>query len=75
MVFTLTELALVGLDSLLRAANLLRAAFQANKNSLSAEHTPDFNRVISELVFMLDVVGRYTSQDVMRYRTYWNVRI
>jgi hypothetical protein len=65
MVFTLTELALVDFNGLVRTADLLRAALQVNQHSLSAEHTPVSDRVISELMFMLDVMARFAAQDVI----------
>jgi hypothetical protein len=66
MVFLPTELALVYLNGLIRTTDLLRAAFQVYQHCLSAEHTPVGNRVINEVMFVLDVVGRFTAQDIIR---------
>jgi hypothetical protein len=63
MLFPPTELALVDLDSLLRTTDLLKAAYQVNQYSLSAEHPLVGDRVISEMMFILDVVGWFAAQD------------
>jgi hypothetical protein len=64
IVFSPTELAVVDLDGLVRTADLLRAAFEVNQHSLTAEHTPVGDRVITKVMFVLDVVGRFAAQDV-----------
>ena len=63
IVFSSTELAL---DGLVRTTDLLRAALQVNQLCLLAEHTPVHDRVITEVMFVLDMVGRFTSQGVVR---------
>jgi hypothetical protein len=65
LVFTPTELAFVDLDGLVRTTDFLGAALQKNQHSLSAEHTPVSDCVIIEAMFMLDVVGRFATQDVV----------
>jgi hypothetical protein len=65
MVFSPTEIALVDLNGLVRTTDLLRAAFQVHQHCLSAEHTPVRDRVITEVMFVLDVVGRFTTQNVV----------
>jgi hypothetical protein len=75
MVFPPTELAIVDLYSLLRTADLPRAAFQVYKHSLSAEHFPVGDRVIREAMFALDVLGWFAAQDIVRYRTSLKVRL
>ena len=64
-VFSPTELALVDFNSLVKTADFLRAAFQVNQHCLSTEHTPVSDRVITELMFVLDMVGRFAAQDVV----------
>jgi hypothetical protein len=66
MVFSLTELALVDLNSLLRTTDLLRAAFKVYQHCLCAEHTPVGDCVITEVMFVLDLVGKFAVQDVVR---------
>jgi len=56
----------VDLNGLVRTADFLRAALQVYKQCLSAEHTPVRDRVISEVMFVLDLVGRFAAQDVVR---------
>jgi hypothetical protein len=65
-VFSPPELALVDLNGLVRTTDFLRAAFQLYQHCLSAEHTPVSDRVITEVMFVLDVVGRFAAQDVVR---------
>jgi hypothetical protein len=65
VVFTPTEVALIDFDGLVRTADIFRAAFQEYQHSLSAEHTPVGNCVPTEVMFMLNVVDRFASQDVI----------
>jgi hypothetical protein len=66
MVYSLTELALVDLHGLVRTTDFLRAAFQIHQHCLSAGHTPVRDRVITEVMFVLDVVGRLAAQEDVR---------
>ena len=66
MVFTPTELALINLNGPVRTAELLRAALQVYQQCLPAEHSPVRDRVITEVMFALDLVGRFAAQDVVR---------
>jgi hypothetical protein len=66
MVFSPNEFALVDLNGLVRTAGLLRAALQMYKQCLSAECIPFRKGVITEVVFALDLVGRFAAQDVVR---------
>jgi len=59
MVFTPTELALISLNSLVRTAELLRAALQVYQQCLPAEHSAVRDHVITE------VVGWFMAQDVV----------
>jgi hypothetical protein len=58
MELTPTKFAFIDFDGLVRIANFFRAA-------LSAEHHPVSDCVITEAMFMLDVVGRFATQDVV----------
>jgi hypothetical protein len=71
MVISPTELALVDLNGIVRTTDLLRAAFQVYQHCLYAEHTPVSDRVITEMFFELDVVGRFA----VRYKTSWKVSL
>jgi hypothetical protein len=66
VIFSPTELALVDLNGLVRTADLLRAALQVYQQCLSAEHNPVRDRVITEVKFVLDLVGRFAAQDIVR---------
>ena len=66
MVFSPTELALVDLNGLVRTAGLLRAALLIYQQCLSSEHTTVCKSVITEVMFALDLVGRFAAQDVVR---------
>jgi hypothetical protein len=66
MVFSPTELARVDLNGLVRTIDLLRAAFQVHQHCLSTDYTPVRDRVITEVMFVLDVFGRFAAQDVVR---------
>jgi hypothetical protein len=70
MVFLPTEHALVDPNGFVRTTDFLRAAFQVHQHFLSAEHTPVRDRVITEVIFVLDLVGRFAVHDVVvRYIT------
>lgn len=66
MVFSPTELGLVDLNGLVMPADLLRAALQVYQQCLSAEHTQIRDRVITEVIFVLDLVARFAAKDVVR---------
>jgi hypothetical protein len=66
MVFSPTDLGLAALNGLARTADLLRAALQVYQQYLSAENSPIRDRVITELMFVLDLVGRFAAQVVVR---------
>jgi len=66
MAFSPTELGLVDLNGLVTTADLLRAAVQVYQQCLSAEHTPIRDRVITEVIFVLDLVGRFAAKDVRK---------
>ena len=66
VVFSPSELALVELNGLVRTAGLLRVALQIYQQCVSAEHTPVCKGVITEVMFALDLVGRFAAQDVVR---------
>jgi hypothetical protein len=66
MVFSPTQLGLFDLNGLVRTADFLRAALQLYQQYLSAVHTPIRDRVITELMFVLDLVGRFAAQVVVR---------
>jgi hypothetical protein len=66
LVFSPIELALVDVNCLVRTADLLRAAFLVYQQPLSAEQTPGRDRVITEVMFALDLFGRFAAQDVVR---------
>ena len=66
MVFSPTELTLVDLNGPVRTADLLRAALQVYQQCLSAGHIPVRDRVFTEVMFVLDVFGRFAAQDVVR---------
>jgi hypothetical protein len=66
IVFSPTELAVVHFNGLVRTTDLLRADFHLYQHCLSAEHTPVSDRVITEVMFVLDVVGSFAAQDIVR---------
>jgi hypothetical protein len=66
MVLSPTELALVDLNGLVRTADLHRTALQLYQQCLSAEHIPVRNSVITEVMLVLDLVGRFEALDVVR---------
>ena len=66
MVFSPNKLALIDLNGVVRTTNLFRAALQVNQHSPSEEHTPVRDRVITEVMFVLGVVGRFAAQNVVR---------
>jgi len=66
LVFSPNEPALIHLNGLVRTTDLLRAALQVNQHSPSEEHTPVRDHVITEVNFVLDVVGRFATQNVVR---------
>jgi hypothetical protein len=65
MAFSPTELALVELNGLVRTDYLVRAALQVYQLCFSAEHTPVRVRVFGEVIFLMDLVGRFAAQDVI----------
>ena len=74
-IFSPTDLVLVDFNSLVRTASLLRAAFQVNQHILSLEHTPVRDCVITEVMFVLNLDGRFAAQDVVSYKTSWKVSL
>jgi hypothetical protein len=70
MVFSPTELALIDLNGLVRTADPFRAALHVYQQCFSAENTPVSDRVISEVMFALDFVGSFATQDVVREEQY-----
>jgi ACT domain-containing protein len=64
MVFSPTETALVDLNGLVRTTNLCRTAFHVYQHCLYAAYTPVRDRVITEVMFMLDVVGKFAAQGI-----------
>jgi hypothetical protein len=63
MVFQPTEHAVVDLNGLVRTADFLRAVLQVFQQCLSAEHTPVREGAITEVMFVLDLFGRFAVQD------------
>jgi len=65
IVLASTNLALINLDDLSRTTDFLRAARQVIEHSFPAEHTPVSNRMVTEVIFVSDLVGTFTAQDVV----------
>ena len=68
IVFSPTDLALNNFDDLIRTADFLRAALQELEHGFSAEHAPVGDRMVTEIMFVFDLVGRVAPQDVVRNR-------
>ena len=60
-----TELALVNFDGLVRTTNLNRAALQKHQHGFPAEHAPVRDRMTTEAIFILDLVGWFVVHDVV----------
>jgi hypothetical protein len=71
MVFSPTELSLYDLNSLVRTANLLGAAFQVYQQCLSAVR----DRLMTEVMFALDLVDKFAAQDVREVQNILEVEI
>jgi hypothetical protein len=65
LVLTSTELALVNFDGLIRTTNLFRAALHKHQHGFPAKHAPVGNSVFIEVMFLLDLVGRFAAYDVI----------
>jgi hypothetical protein len=65
MVLSLTELALVNFDGLVRNNNLNRAAFQKDEDDFSAKHAPICHCEATEAILAFDSVGWFAAQDVV----------
>jgi hypothetical protein len=61
MVFSPTKLALIDINGIVWTADPLQAALHVYQQCFSAEHTPVNDRVISEVMFALDFVGRFAA--------------
>jgi hypothetical protein len=66
IVLSPTDRALVNLDDLIRTTDLLRAALQELEHGFPAEHTSVSDRMVTEVKFVFDLVGRVAAQDVVR---------
>jgi len=61
-----TDLALVNLDDLIMTTDLLRGALQELEHGFLVEDTPVSDRMVTEVKFVFDLVGRVPAQDVVR---------
>jgi hypothetical protein len=65
MIFSPTELAHVNFDGNIRTTNLDRAALQKHQHGFPAEHAPVCDRMTTEAIFILDLVGWLAAHDVV----------
>ena len=65
-VFTPTELALVNFDGLIRTTDLFRASLHKHQHGFPAEHAAVSDGMCTEAMFVLDLVGRFATHDVIR---------
>jgi hypothetical protein len=65
IVLSPTDLALVNLDGLIRTTDL-GAALQELEHDFPAEHAPVSERMVTEAMFVFDLVGLIAAQDVIR---------
>jgi hypothetical protein len=63
MVRLLTEFALVNFNGLIRTTNLIRAALHKDEHGFPAEHAPVCDSVITEAMFVFDLVGWFAAQN------------
>jgi len=68
IVFSPTDLALVNFDDLIRTADILRAALQELEHGFPSERAPVSDRMVTQVKFVFDLVGRVAAQDVVRNR-------
>ena len=61
-----TELDFMNLDDLIRTAHLLRAAIQELEHGFPAELAPVSDRMVTEVMFVSNLVGIVAAQDVVR---------
>jgi hypothetical protein len=66
IVLSPTDLAVAPLDGLISTTNLFGAALQELELGFPAEHAPVSDRMATEAVFVLDLVGLIAAQDVIR---------
>jgi hypothetical protein len=62
-----TDLALVNFDGFIRTTDVLRATLQELEHGFPAEHTLVSDGMLTDVMFVFDLVGIVAAQDVIRY--------
>jgi hypothetical protein len=57
---------------MIRTTDLLRAALQELEHGFRAEHTPVSDGMLTEVMFVFDLVGFVAAEDVVRYLHYFH---
>jgi hypothetical protein len=70
LVLTSTKLAVVNFGGLIRTTDLFRAALHKHQHGFPAEHAPVGNSVFIEVMFLLDLVGRFVAYDVREEKNF-----
>jgi hypothetical protein len=69
-----TDLALVNLDGSIRTTDLLGAALQELEHGFPAEHTAVSDGMLTDVMFVFDLVDIVAAQDAVRYLHYFHER-